>query len=401
MDLRGKSTRKWKVIVGLTLSLIVAGFVVPSQSMAAAATLLARSEALASTTSSPSTTVPQSTTTTTVKSTTTTTKSTTTTTPSTTSTTVPSGSTINVTTNLQAAINAAPNGSTIYVPAGSWGGATINGRSNLTIYGSRTTSIIGTLSIAGGSSNIVVHDVTLKDSYSTDWNPGIQIESLKGGHFYNMDFVGMGYSAINAANSTVSWDANITNIEVDHNNVYGPVGEYGFYVGRGCYYWNLHDNNVGQCVGKTTPPHAFYIQDSAYITVQNNYAYGTTASNGFAYKVAVDSYGQGHSHDVQFLNNKSDGNFGGLWLVATVNCTASGNQFLNNTNQAVQFWANSSNVTLQNNTMTSALYGITFSTDALWASNVHLIGNNVTAPIKLSLSGGPSSMIVESTGNNW
>jgi parallel beta-helix repeat protein len=302
-----------------------------------------------------------------------------------------------VTTNLQAAINAAPNGSTIYVPAGSWGGATINGRSNLTIYGSRTTSIIGTLSIVGGSSNIVVHDVTLKDSYSTDWNPGIQIESLKGGHFYNMDFVGMGYSAINAANSTVSWDANITNIEVDHNNVYGPVGEYGFYVGRGCYYWNLHDNNVGQCVGKTTPPHAFYIQDSAYITVQNNYAYGTTASNGFAYKVAVDSYGQGHSHDVTFTNNKSDGNFGGLWLVATVNCTASGNQFLNNTNQAVQFWANNDNVTLQNNTMTSALYGITFATDGAWSSNVHLIDNTCTAPVPLSLGGGPSSMIVEST----
>jgi hypothetical protein len=313
-----------------------------------------------------------------------------------------SGRVITVSSTLQAAVNSAASGDTIYVPAGTWSGSTsISGKSNLTIYGAGASSVVGVLDIIGGS-NIVIHDLTIKDSYSNNWVPGICISnSLAGGHFYNLTFVGMGHSCINAAGPVGSWTAVITNIEVDHCTAAGPIGEYGFYVGRGCSNWNLHDNSIGQCVGKTTPPHQFYIQDSIHITVANNYSYGTTASNGFAYKAAVGDSGQGHSYDIQFTNNKSSGCYGGLWLVATKDVTASGNQFLSCTNQGVQFWANNSNITLENNAISSSLYGITFATDGTWSSGVHLRNNTVTAPVQFSLGGGPSSMIAESSGNSW
>jgi parallel beta-helix repeat protein len=299
-------------------------------------------------------------------------------------------------------VNAASSGDTIYVPAGTWSGSTtISGKSNLTIYGAGASSIVGVFDIVR-SSNIVIHDLTIKDSYSNDWVPGICIsESLATAHFYNLTFVGMGHSCINAAGPANSWTPVITNVEVDHCTATGPIGEYGFYVGRGCSNWNLHHNSIGQCVGKTTPPHQYYIQDSTNIVVADNYSYGTTASNGFAYKVGIDSFGGGHSYGVQFLRNISEGCYGGLWLVATRDVVAEGNSFLNCTNQGVQFWADNQNITLRNNTVTSSLYGIKFATDAAWSSGVHLIGNTATAPVKLDLGGGPSSMIVESSGNSW
>lgn len=373
------------------------------------------------TTSNPSTTTTLAPVTTTTTVTSTTTPSTTTTSvttstvapttsttvPSTTSTTVPAvtggtGRVIRVTSSLQAALSSAVAGDSIYVPSGTWTGSTnLSNRHDLTIYGDGAASIVGVFDIIN-CSNIVIHDLTIKDSYTTDWTPGICItQSLAGGHFYNLTFIGMGHSCINAAGPTGSWDPVITNVEVDHCTAPGPIGEYGFYVGRGCSNWNLHDNSIGQCVGKTTPPHQFYIQDSTHIKVEDNYSYGTTASNGFAYKAAVGDGGQGHSYDIQFNRNTSQGCYGGLWLVATEGVTATGNNFLSCTNQAVQFWANNENITLQDNTMTSSLYGIYFATDGSWSSNIRLVNNNVTAPIRLSLNGGPSSMIIESSGNSF
>jgi hypothetical protein len=356
------------------------------------------------------TTVPPTTTTTVAPATTTTTVAPTTTTtaaPATTTTTVPAGSVIRVTSTLQAAINAAQNGQSIYVPAGSWGTGVISGRSNLTIYGDGTASVVGTIDIGGASGNIVIHDLLIKDSYANNYNPNLSISSLAGGHFYNLTFSGVGYSCINAASNAAAgsssyWKDVITNIEVDHNVCDEHMGNFGFYVGHGSAYWNIHDNRLGPCDWKNEgPPHQFYIQDSHDIVLSGNQAYGTTKSNGFAYKVGVGDFGSGHSYNVQLTNNVSTGNFGGLWLVASRGVVAKGNQFLSNTSQAVQIWAAADNVTLEANTLESQLSDVSFATDGPWASNIHLRNNVVKSGIPITLNGGPASMIVENIGNSW
>lgn len=360
------------------------------------------------TASTTTTTLPPSTTTT-RPSTTTTAIPTTTTTQATTTTTVPGGNIIQVTSSVQAAINLAKSGDSIHIPAGTWsGGFSLNGKSGLTIYGDGVGSLValGNASISlTNASNIVMHDFKITGNYNIDWNPAIHIgPPFNNGHFYNLTIDNISCAALYASGvQTGPYSDSITNVEFDHNTV-GQSSEYGIYVGSDCAYWNVHDNTFGPDLGRQTPPHAVYIENANHITVARNTSTGITHSNGFAYKAASDT--PGVTHHIYFTDNVSTGCYGGLWLVAVDYVYASGNQFKNCINDAVQLYDWNRHIFLDRNYLQTGMWGVTIIGElwgaSHWSEDVHLT-NNTGGNLNTqdATAAEIAAMIVENTGNSW
>ena len=362
------------------------------------------------------TTTLRATTTTTPSTSTTTTHITSTTLPATTSTTLPAtttttmvgtGRVITVTSTIQAAVNQAAPGDKIYIPAGTWSGAVVfNGKSNIEMYGTGAASIVRNdgsddpiIQIPSGS-NMVFHDFSIQGNYDRWSQQGLGVEKLSGGKFYNLTFKSIGYAAAQFRTWAYDrWDTAISNVEF-YNNTVDKAGEFGIYIGAGVSGFKCRGNSFGPCEGRMYPPHAVYVQDANNVWVEDNYAYGTTRSNGFAYKAGVQTT-HGHIFDVHFNRNKSVGCFGGLWLVAAEDVYASGNQFLNSQSEGVQLWADNKRVYLDGNTFGGGYWAIRFATDGLWSSDIHLTNNTAVGSSGLELSDGPASMIVENSGNSW
>jgi len=355
------------------------------------------------------TTLPPTTTTTQRPATTMTTipATTTTTLPATTTTTLAgSGHVITVTGSIQAAVNAAKDGDTIYIPAGTYDGiVSLGGKSNITIYGAGPSTILThpesddpIFEITSGS-NITLHDFAFQGDYDRWVQQCLCIDALTTGHIYNIQFNTPGFVAINARGPVGQWNDVITNLEIDHCQVVGTAGEFGVYLGSGCANVKLHDCSFDRNEGRMYPPHAVYVQDCHAIYVYNNYAVNTQKNpNGYAYKAGIDVYGPSHAYDIHFDNNYAANGYGGLWLVSGSNITATGNTFENMSNAGVAIWSNVSNSTISNNKFINCLYGVTFGTDNTWANNITLTGNTATGGIPIDRAGALN--LVES-GNSW
>ncbi|MFH1186992.1 MAG: glycosyl hydrolase family 28-related protein, partial [Candidatus Levyibacteriota bacterium] len=308
---------------------------------------------------------------------------------------------------VQQAIDAASPGDSVYIPSGIYDELVrINNKSNLTLYGDGELSIVkhdgsdDPIIQINNSSNIVFHDFTVQGNYERWVQTGINVEQLNGGKFYNLSFKSIGYTAFQARTWAYNkWDTAISNVEF-YNNTVEKAGEFGIYIGAGVSGFKAYKNNFGPNQGRMYPPHAVYVQDANNVWIEDNYAYGTTKSNGFAYKAGVQTV-HGHIFNIYFNRNVATGNFGGLWLVAAEDVYVNDNQFIKNTNEAIQLWADNKRIYLKNNTLESQLWAIRFNTDGAWSSNIHLVNNRVLKGVPIELSGGPASMIVDETNNSW
>lgn len=369
------------------------------------------------TTLPPTTTTTRPPTTTTVKPTTTTTLAPTTTTLPPTTTTTAGAKVITVTSSVQAAVDQAQPGDKVFVPAGTWNGqVNLIGKSGLEIYGVGPASVIKADSasdrviyIAGdGSANLTFHDLTIKGKYTNRDQQGICVEVLATGRFYNLTFDTIAYAGAQFRTYPYEqWEPiRISNIEFDHNtwtNTSATTGaDVGVYVGAGVDGANVHHNAFGPQTYRQIPPHSVYVQDARNVWVEDNSAYGTTWSNGFAYKFGIQTEG-GHAYGYHCNRNTASGGFGGIWCVACTDLEATGNVFTNMSESGIYVLGDCRRLSFTNNSILgSGTWGIRITGDYGVSDGLTFTGNIVSPypTIMVPLERDSATNLI-STGNSW
>ena len=304
----------------------------------------------------------------------------------------------------------------IYVPAGTYDEVLdFSGKANVEMYGAGDSTVINwtgsndySIHIDGASSDLVLHDFKIKQTFAHSAS-AITVSSLATGHFYNINFQDVGFTAINVRGPVSQFTTVISGIEINNCDL-GVVGDFGIYVGSGVSGVHIHDIDSWGCLGLRYPPHAIYLQDCTDILVEDVYseACGTdpgSVGNGFAYKAGMDVYGYGHISDIRFVRCVSVDCWGGLWFVDADDLHATDCDFLGNTNKSVQFYSVVTNSSMVGCTFSadtaSGAEGIVFVTGTGNADYVTLTSNSAIAPLPSPvISRGAATNLTE-TGNSW
>lgn len=322
--------------------------------------------------------------------------------------------TITVSTTLQAAIDAAPSGAQVYVPSGTWSGqVNLAGKHDITLYGDGVDSIVKCDSASewivmlpenGGQANIEFRDFNIVGNPAQYGQKGIAVEECDGLSIHHMTFTSIGYKAVELRTYPYDqWEPfKILNVELN-DNVVTHSGSHGFYVGAGVSGCNVRRNTFGGLDMNTgEPPHAVYIQDAVHVWCEYNEARDIPWSNGFAYKVGVQTEA-GHVYDVHINYNKSTNCYGGLWVVSAKDVYAAGNEFLTCTNDAVQLFDKCEHIVLDGNTL-GPLYWAIRCIGSYWGAtqesvDVQLTNNQVVSGVNgYSAADG---VVTVDTGNSW
>jgi parallel beta-helix repeat protein len=144
------------------------------------------------------------------------------------------------------------------------------------------------------------------------------------------------------------------------------------------------------------PGHGIYFEDVVNAVADSNQISKLAAGAGNEISGIKYSASSGRC-----TNNVIQDVFGGISTPGAHDVLIEGNTIRHATERGIYILAGASNITIRNNTLDDTLRGIQFNSYEVWPTNVRVVNNVVLSGGTVDLFGGPSSMVVEMSGNSW
>lgn len=294
--------------------------------------------------------------------------------------------------SLQGAIDAAQTGDTVFIPAGTWAGATISGKSGITLVGDGAASVVSSsgqdVIRIQSSSNITLSSFAIRGDYSVTTQRGVGIFGLTTGQIINLDIANVGFSGI-YSNGTA------TNVTVSGSKIVN-CGDFGIQFKAGASQISITGNSLSGFASRLYPGHGIYLEGVSNANISQNIVSDVPQGPG-GYEISGIKVTEGGN--VTVTNNVVSNAVAGISLPYAWDTIVSGNTLSNIAQRGVYILCGSYDNVIQNNVIENSPVGFMFAPYDSWPTRITITGNVlVNTPIPVS-AGSATDLVIEN--NSW